>query len=44
MWYDLCVLYYIAISNHIHSLVVDTGEETIPNPLSQNNAYFLLIH
>ena len=34
----------LQLANHIHSLVVYTGEETIPNLLSQNNAYFLLIH
>jgi REP element-mobilizing transposase RayT len=31
--YGLCVLNYIATSNHIHMLVVDTGEETIPKSL-----------
>jgi putative transposase len=31
--YGLCVLNYIVTSNHIHMLVVDTGEETIPKSL-----------
>ncbi|MCP4338070.1 MAG: transposase [Desulfobulbaceae bacterium] len=31
--YGLCVLNYIATSNHTHMLVVDTGEETIPRSL-----------
>ncbi len=31
--YGLCVLNYIATSNHTHMLVVDTGEETIPKSL-----------
>lgn len=31
--YGLCVLNYIATSNHTHILVVDTGEETIPKSL-----------
>jgi REP element-mobilizing transposase RayT len=31
--YGLCVLNYIATSNHTHMLVVDTGEQTIPKSL-----------
>ena len=31
--YRLCVLNYIATSNHIHMLVVDTGEDVIPQSL-----------
>ena len=31
--YGLCVLNYIATSNHIHMLVVDTGEDVIPQSL-----------
>jgi putative transposase len=31
--YGLCVLDYIATSNHIHMLVVDTGEDVIPKSL-----------
>jgi putative transposase len=31
--YGLCVLNYIATSNHSHMLVVDTGEKTIPKSL-----------
>jgi putative transposase len=31
--YGLCVLNYIATSNHTHMLVVDTGEKTIPKSL-----------
>ena len=31
--YGLCVLNYIVTSNHIHLLVVDTGEEVIPKSL-----------
>ncbi len=31
--YGLCVLNYIATSNHIHMLVVDTGEDVIPKSL-----------
>lgn len=31
--YGLCVLNYIVTSNHIHLLVVDTGEETISKSL-----------
>ena len=31
--YGLCVLNYIATSNHIHLLVVDTGEDTIAKSL-----------
>ncbi len=31
--YGLCVLNYIATSNHIHLLVVDTGSDVIPRSL-----------
>ena len=31
--FGLCVLNYIATSNHIHMLVVDTGEDVIPQSL-----------
>lgn len=31
--YGLCVLNYMVTSNHIHLLVVDTGEKTIPRSL-----------
>ena len=31
--YGLCVLNYIVTSNHIHLLVVDTGEQTIPKSI-----------
>lgn len=31
--YGFCVLNYITTSNHIHMLVVDTGEDVIPKSL-----------